>query len=222
MNNEFSGIDFALGSVRGTRAFDVDELGRLTGVALKQIWTPGENLAECRRADFEKSQRMLFFNPFYFGTSSEEEDRKVSEEAFRKIVGDRQHYAPSAFREATEKYLADQEEKKRVDSIIDCTHGFYGYYESSNDYGEADLRVNGVIEGYGEVVIGTRGFRASKARIVALHIPKKFKRNRRVLENYATIPFFESFDQMVREYPCDDGGMALSPQNTEDFWTREV
>ena len=47
--SQFDGIGFAPGVVRGARAFDIDELGRLVGVTHRQVWIPGENIAECRK-----------------------------------------------------------------------------------------------------------------------------------------------------------------------------
>lgn len=108
-------------------------------------------------------------------------------------------------------------------SIADCAHGFYGYYEGSNDYYETG-RVMGVVEGYGETIIGSRGFRASKARIVALHIPAEipYGRRRLIARNYPGIPTFESFDAMVAECPPDDAGYGISPDTDPDFWTRKA
>ncbi len=108
-------------------------------------------------------------------------------------------------------------------SIAECAHGFYGYYEGSNDYYEPG-RVMAVVEAYGETIIGTRGFRASKARIVALHIPSDIGVGvrRLVARNYPEVPLFDSFDAMVAEFPPDDGGEGLSPDSDPDFWTREA
>lgn len=44
---EFASLGFAAGVVRGVRSFLVDDLGRLTGVAFKKVWLPGENQAKC-------------------------------------------------------------------------------------------------------------------------------------------------------------------------------
>lgn len=48
-----------------------------------------------------------------------------------------------------------------------CTCGFYAYLNGINGY-QKNCGVVGVIEGYGETTIGTRGFRAQKAKILAL------------------------------------------------------
>lgn len=107
--------------------------------------------------------------------------------------------------------------------ITTCGHGFYGYYDGSDDYHEPGM-ISGVIEGYGETLIGTRGFRASKARIVALHIPDgtlKVTANL-IARNYPDIPRFDSFEAMVSAYPTDDGGKGLNPETDPDFWTRSI
>lgn len=54
----------------------------------------------------------------------------------------------------------------------DCSCGFWAYWTLQvHDIGYGQLPVCGVVEGYGATVIGERGFRAAKARIVALHLP---------------------------------------------------
>lgn len=55
-------------------------------------------------------------------------------------------------------------------SLMDCTHGFYsllapGHHVSSPGY------VDGMVEGWGQVVAGPDGFRCQKAKIVALVLP---------------------------------------------------
>jgi hypothetical protein len=113
--------------------------------------------------------------------------------------------------------------KKPPHAMTECGHGFYGYYEGSNDYYRSD-RVMGVVEAYGETIIGTRGFRASKARIVALHIPAEISTGTRrlITRNYSPIPTFDSFDAMVAEFPPDDAGHGISPDTDPDFWTRKA
>lgn len=106
-------------------------------------------------------------------------------------------------------------------SMTVCGHGLYGYYEGSNDY-YSPGRVMGVVEAYGETIIGTRGFRASKARIVALHIPEEVSSAQRglIVRNYPDVAVFDSFEAMVAEFPADDAGNGLNPSTDPDFWTR--
>jgi hypothetical protein len=55
---------------------------------------------------------------------------------------------------------------------IGCGCGFWAYWHlQRHEVGGSALPVCGVIEGYGAVLIGEKGFRAAKARIVALHLP---------------------------------------------------
>ncbi|MFJ2506290.1 hypothetical protein [Microbacterium sp. NPDC087592] len=186
-------VGFAVGVVRGVRAFDVDALGRLRGVTYKHIWTPGENEAECRRNRSDALWAQFSFTLNVRGGLS---------------VGE------------TEKKPIDYDQPH---TLSDCKHGFYAYYDGSNDYHD-EGRVSAVIEGYGETVIGSRGFRCMKARIVALHIPTSVKPHtaRLVARNYPDIPILESFDQMVSEFPPDSAGNELTPDTDPDFWTRSV
>lgn len=122
-----------------------------------------------------------------------------------------------------------------ADMDIDCTCGFYAFWDGSNDYRD-EGHVNAVVEGYGIVVIGPRGFRAQKTRIVALHIPPPLpdyegesdlvalavairdllltwfvgrplalNLNTKLRRHYPGVPVFDSFDAMVAAYPAAKG-----------------
>jgi hypothetical protein len=66
-------------------------------------------------------------------------------------------------------------------SGLHCTCGFYAYLDGSqHTYANMPDGLAGIVEGYGTVTIGTRGFRASKARIVALVIPDRPTPRRRL------------------------------------------
>lgn len=55
---------------------------------------------------------------------------------------------------------------------MQCNCGFHGYHNGDNDFGEELLgRVTAVVEAYGKVIVGDRGFRAEKARILAIVDP---------------------------------------------------
>lgn len=90
-----------------------------------------------------------------------------------------------------------------------CRHGFYAFYENSNDYHQAGM-VSGVVWGWGkEVAVGTRGFRCLRAQIVALCITEVFikfrERTELVRGNYPDVPFFDSFEEMTEAFPPDLG-----------------
>lgn len=59
----------------------------------------------------------------------------------------------------------------------DCHCGFYAHTDGKDDYRVYQNTVTGIIEGWGRVTIGSRGFRAEKARIVAFidDKPEKFE-----------------------------------------------
>lgn len=140
---EFHGAPLVAGSVVGVRAFGVDMLGRLRGVSHDQVWTPGENVADCKI-------------------------RVVSEGDAKELRG---RYRESAYSISASGRPVSSLPAFRIDTdphdIGSCSCGFYAYYSGSNDYA-SDERVQAVIEGWGETAIGTRGFRTSKARILAL------------------------------------------------------
>ena len=56
-----------------------------------------------------------------------------------------------------------------------CYCGFYAFWDPPAPYSVLStpglMPVFGVIEGYGKVVIGSKGFRCAKARVLALHLP---------------------------------------------------
>jgi len=214
---EFGGIGFAAGVVRGTRSFAVDKLGRLTGVTYKQVWTPEENQAECRAVNLDElsavNVRIRWTAALSAGTTG------LDPSPTTKAVLDEAAEEVRRREEAEKKARAEAWEQRRAD-MSTCGHGFYGYYDGSNDYYQRG-HVMGVIEGYGETIIGTRGFRCMKARIVALRIPKHVEPRLRALitRNYADIPFFDKFKDMVAAFPPDDAGAGYGPDHP-DFWTQ--
>jgi hypothetical protein len=100
-----------------------------------------------------------------------------------------------------------------------CSCGFYAYQRGSNDYYRPNHttgsgNVQAVVRGYGKVVLGTRGFRAQKAQIVAICMPADvtYRNARRgnegvyrqqMGERYG-VPVFTEFDAMLRDFPLDE------------------
>ncbi|QJU52962.1 hypothetical protein SCB71_06485 [Herbiconiux sp. KACC 21604] len=149
--SEFSGLGFGVGVVRGARSFNVTPDGRLTGVFHQREWVAGENVASCM-------------------SLSSSTDALIA--AIRGLT--RSSYGLPAI-----PFSGEVGPTPKSHDMSKCTCGFYAYYDGSNDYA-TDARVSAVVEGYGQTVIGTRGFRAGKARIVALHLeasepPKPWK-----------------------------------------------
>lgn len=146
---EFGRFDLALGSVRGLRSFRVDPDGTLRGVVHADEWTPGENTATCHTptpgtcacgAGVTVVSTML--GGFITMRCTEHTDGCTGE-------------TPCAPPEQLPS--------------PDCACGFYAYTDRSNEYANPST-ATAVVEGYGRTIVGTRGFRAQKARIVALAI----------------------------------------------------
>lgn len=213
---EFSGIELVPDTIKGVRSFSVDTYGRLTGIHHSQVWTPGENLATCDMTSLERGHLASRDGrtQFDFGMS-------VIARMMGKGPGYPYSYMATADTYDTAKPIEEDDPRHKFEQ---CACGFYGYFDGSDDY-HGDGTVTAVVEAYGEAVIGTRGFRAKKARIVALRVAPGDDLSpvaaRKVERNYsgAGIAFFRTFEDMIREYPADYSHEP-SPENDEDFWTR--
>lgn len=84
---------------------------------------------------------------------------------------------------------------------IQCNCGFHAMYDGAVDYTKPDY-VDGIIEGYGHVAAGSRGFRASKARIVALVAPRYENVFAPLLKNaYPDVPIFDTLALALVSFP---------------------
>lgn len=214
---EFAGLGLAPGTVRGTRSFGVDNYGRLVGVTHPQVWTPGENDAACRAGGLSLGWLLgsgaVAAGGYIPGPPNPQP--KTMSSLTRRMLG----YSDP------EEQAASEASPKPPHSFENCACGFYGYFEGSNDFHD-EKRISAVVEAYGETVIGTRGFRAMKARIVALVVCEGLdgvtaSMARKVRRNYPDVAFFDSFDDMIRAFPPDTS-LEPSPENDPDFWTRDA
>lgn len=164
MASDFSGLALGIGTVTGVRSFNVDSYGRLTGIHHKQVWVPGDNEAKCTY----DTKAMVEILPGQGGSvmvgpaggfANPNAPTRAELATMVKVPGD--VWTSGGFEETLNVPKHD---------MSTCKCGFYGFYDGSNDY-KSDSTVSAVVEGYGETVIGTRGFRSMKAKIVALHIP---------------------------------------------------
>lgn len=83
-----------------------------------------------------------------------------------------------------------------------CRCGFYAYFHAGYNPHQRPGDVLGLIQGYGVVTVGTRGFRCEKARIVALIAPDvpNFDLGF-VFANYPGVALFNSVEEAVAEFP---------------------
>lgn len=191
--SEFSDRPFVAGTLVGLRAFNVDSLGRLIGPTYGQVFKPGENDAECRR------RRDVLFGGWHIPPSL-----SIGPEV------------PSVSREAVEA-----RSPKHTLAGVNCGCGFYAYFDGGNDYGDPS-RVTAIIEGYGVCTVGARGFRASKARLLALvNKPKRRPSHlwERMLSNYAEVQHFADLRPALSAHPLSIGEVPTPAD--DDFWTRD-
>lgn len=195
VQKEFSGYEVSLGVMRGLRGWHIDKYGRLVGMSFRVIWTPGENVARCYKEFLDYECDLC--------------SARVTVSYYN-------------FCRCTWKRKLRNDEH----SMKECAHGFYAYHDGIMDYeynGGPDAV--GVIEGWGESVLGTRGFRCSKAKIAALVIKKKSDEPR-IREIYPDVPLFSSSRKMLKRHPVDEQLhpstllRGVTPDNADDFWTR--
>lgn len=100
-------------------------------------------------------------------------------------------------------------------TFYDCSCGYYSVWQDGHDYARdtnlISSEIFGVVELYGNVCIGVHGARATKARIVALHLPPgiwtPFNKGRTnaLMENYPSVRFYRSRENLIKgegvEYP---------------------
>ena len=138
--SDFNDRPFVAGSLVGHRAFAVDSLGRLVGPSHGGVFKPGENVGACIKYESAFTPTQLYL------------DVALSRLSVR------------ATPPPQPKVAADH----RIGSG-DCTCGYYAYFDGGpNPYAGGPGRVDALIEGYGTCTVGQRGFRAEKARLVAL------------------------------------------------------
>lgn len=145
--SEFSDRPLVAGSLIGTRSFRVDKLGRLTGVSHREVWRPGLNEAECRKGSGWNLGGSIGNGAtfYYYGGPS------------------------GTVRVTAEPDLKD--EKPHQVASLDCACGFYAYTDTASNPHHEEGNVLAVVEASGVATVGTRGFRAEKAEIVALIAP---------------------------------------------------
>ncbi|MDF1603364.1 hypothetical protein [Nocardioides sp. YIM 152315] len=234
--SDFSDREFHVGSLVGLRAFSVDSLGRLNGPSQGGIFKPGVNEAECKTDPYTKAlaAQLAQVEARLYGL--EQVEAKRGKKAKRGELST----AAVGLREATKP--------KHTLAGLGCKCGFYAYFDGMNDYLRTG-RVAAVVEGFGVYTLGTRGFRTSKARLLALIQPEMgssesylsvlaftptFGRTppstvdsmtpllwSYVQRNYPDVPVFASQDEALAEYPLFQPE-APTPDTDPDFWTRSA
>lgn len=172
----FASRPFYAGALTGLRTFGVSPDGLLTGVFFEQPWM-----------------------------SSVVEARCSYDRAARSRVG----AAASIFDFSSLTRACGGNPEQHEVGTLGCTCGFYAYFDGRNDYlrhgstlhyGAAE-RVAGVIEGFGVATVGSRGFRAAKARIVALVLPEGTYNRALILAIYPDVAAYLTTEEALADHP---------------------
>src|SRR5262249_11862196 len=93
-----------------------------------------------------------------------------------------------------------------------CNCGIYAWY-APDDTGTLDARVFGVVEASGLVLMGDRGFRAARARVIAL-----VTRNPRLAAACAAagVTVYRRRRHLLRGYPPEDVSGLLAADSTPE------
>lgn len=209
-SSDFSGDDyeFAAGSIKGMRSWSIDDQGRLRGVSFPALWTPGENTATCRKTP----------------------DREPCPQAasLKKPIGERRCPCGCGETVKVAAYSTCGAEGcengthpagQRHDFEADCGCGFWAYDEHSfEEHGD----VTGIVEAWGKVTIGTKGFRAEKAKVVALcrgsqDLDRELSLSvwLRLQQLYPAADFYDERDDMVTAHGAV---LRVWDQLGDDFW----
>lgn len=205
----YSGRPFIMGTLRGSRSFSVTPTGHLTGVVFRRVWYPGTNHADCRvEIGWEIPGRGTADTLTAINTPGPE-GGSPWRLGWEWAIGTERGFTTAKPKPIWQDFNADGHD------IADCNCGFYGFLDGSTDYA-SDSRASGIVEGFGMVTVGTRGFRASKARIIALYMPPEGTPDEdgrvpswqlqpgateKVAANYPDIPLYTDLHRMLFDYP---------------------
>lgn len=232
--SDFTGeeFEFAVGSLQGLRSWNMDALGRLHGVTHREVWTPGENVSICKQT---------IEVPCPNKVAPKDHLPKLTEAAVRSKPKKRRRRGgpiPEPLAPWERDLLEGRSTSVRCSEptchlgrhIVPTGHrfdpacgcGFWAYDEASfTPVGE----IVGVINAYGKTTIGTKGFRAEKASILALSRTKSdgkpLTRSAllRLASLYPDVQFYDGLDALIDAH---DGVLKQWGDVGEDFWLRPV
>jgi hypothetical protein len=107
-----------------------------------------------------------------------------------------------------------------------CACGFYAKY---NPFDLKDIVnsvlggcVSGAVDFHGKIQLGTRGFRAQYAKIVAISIDTWLLNTDDLLHAYG-VPVYDSMDSLVKDFPPSDlSELIPTPEQSRNFWWEQL
>lgn len=176
---EAGGTSLRVGSLYGARSFLADpDTGWLSGVTYRRNWTPGINTAECWKVtgwsvlnvgvvDYRPGKQ---FRDRLTGRLLERDGNKYPE-TVREFLGWQWQMGAESGLTQTEPMPYYGNNTDPAHDLGSCHCGYHGYLRGSLDFATDKRAINGIVRAFGRVKVGTRGFRAQHAEIVALYIP---------------------------------------------------
>jgi hypothetical protein len=185
---EFSNGELELypNAVRGTRTFGVTRAGWLVGIFFQQPWLPGWNQAH--------NWKRLNPSVDHHGNMEAVCPQREQDALMGGSTNRFGPYRSDWFRAASPAPM----------DAYGARWGFYAYNDASNDF-HADGDIYATVEGRGRLCVGSRGFRAPEARVVALVFTENVEPvlRARVCVNYPNVEFYPTFEAMVADLPPD-------------------
>lgn len=178
--SDFSDRPLVAGSLTGVRAFSVDRLGRLSGPSHGGIFGPSENVATCSspaRAWFKAARRLSALSQWSITYNTPYPSSLSFDPPAAEVQTEAEGAAPT------------EGERHQIAGMA-CACGYYAYFDKGNNPHAGKTTVHALIEGYGVCTVGERGFRAEKAKLVALVDPTaKRLRDRELTEPWTLSRF---------------------------------
>jgi len=182
--SQFADRPFAVGSMFGIRSFRVTSDGTLTGVVHQGEWHGGINEGVCN------SPARMFAAVANAGVSLAQMSW-----AFAKTNAD------GNGKVLLKKRPKDPTPPPHTIGEMGCTCGYYAYFYNGYNPHHCQGNALGIIEGFGVMTVGTRGFRCSKARIRALITDLSTAGPVRPGPQYDHIPRFTTIEEALAEFP---------------------
>lgn len=224
--SDFADRPFVMGSVFGVRSFRVDTvLDVLLGPVKPQPFASGENVAECLKPKVQSTGSFLPSS-----AQNLERARALYSQAMAMVPGGDPggHMHRMAMHQAKQLYHVDLDEIDKpkppapepeiaepVHRVgqMGCTCGYYAYMDGKSNPHDSPDNVLAIIEGYGLVTVGNRGFRAEKARLVAMVgiVGDEHRKINETIEHVTTV---------VRN--GIDGERIAEPRMTKEIVIREI
>jgi hypothetical protein len=109
---------------------------------------------------------------------------------------------------------------EKVVPVEECACGFWAYWEDASAavLSQSARQAVGIMEGWGKILIGDRGFRAQYARIVALHLPTDHQWLSQLQSQYPAARWYTDYEEMLYDWPTPNVFTALdeAQRNFED------